>query len=141
MLRRLVAGLLTLVLSGTGAFAQLLSAPHPANVSLAARMPSVHIHASEAHPCCHLSSASRLEIAMPLPPANMPCGKDHDCCVSPGPANIAEVASTSGQQRPDAYRHEVFPGHSDIRGTRPAAACFCTDSLLPYSAFSTVLRI
>jgi hypothetical protein len=80
-------------------------------------------------------------IVLPLTPANMPCGSEHACCVVPGPANVAEVPSTSGQQRPDAHPAAVVPGHSDETNSRPAVTAFCSSSFLPYGVFSTILRI
>jgi hypothetical protein len=136
MCRRLIAGLLMLMLSATGAFAQRPPVPSPTT-----RMPSVHVHAPDAHPCCHSNATAQFETAMPLPPAGMPCGSEHTCCVSPGPTNFAEVPSTSGQPRPEACQSEALPGYSDNPDARPVVKVPCGDRLLSYGAFSTVLRI
>src|SRR5712691_2930208 len=136
MFRRLLAGLLMLVLSGTAAFAQPSASPRPAALA-----PIVYVHASEAHKCCHSSASPRLEVAPPLPPAHMPCGNEHSCCASPGPANVPEVPSTFGQQRPDAHPMAVLPGHSAKLDARPAVTVLRNGSLLPYVTLSTVLRI
>ena len=136
MIRRLLAGLLTLVLSGTAAFAQPPATSHPPVPA-----PNLHAHASEAHKCCHASASPRLEVTLPLPPAHMPCGNEHSCCMSHGPANVPEVPSASGQQRPDAHPTNVFPGDSAKSDAPPLVTVLCNGSLLLYVTFSTVLRI
>jgi hypothetical protein len=136
MCRRLIAGLLMLMLSATGAFAQ--RPPVPPSTT---RMPSVHVHAPEAHPCCHSNATAHFETAMPFPPADMPCGNEHACCVSPGPANLAEVPSTSVQQRPDTSHEQTPPGHSDNAGAAPALTALYAGCLRPFGTLSTVLRI
>lgn len=141
MLRRLLAGSLMLVFSGAGALAQPPGTQYPMVTPSTARTPNVYVHESKAHQCCYSSVTARPALAMPLPPAGMPCGTEHTCCVSPGPANFAEVPSTSGPPRPDACRNEALPGDSDNLGARPVVAVPCSGSLLPYSALSTVLRI
>jgi hypothetical protein len=140
MHRSLVAGLLMLTLSGTGAFAQALTAHQPSASTSTVRTREVHVHASDAHKCCPSRPAPRLEVVRPLTPANMPCGSEHDCCVRPGPANFAEVPSISGQQRPDAHQAAVAPGHSDETNSRPTVTTFGRGRVLPYGVFSTVLR-
>jgi hypothetical protein len=139
MIRQLAAALLMLLLGGVGAFAQQISVEHPTIVPVTAQAPGDHNNAS-AHKCCHSSSVSHFEIAMPLLPANMPCGSEHVCCVRPGPANFAEVPSTHGQQRPDACHRGVLATYLGAANLSVSAALRST-RLLPFGALSTVLRI
>ena len=140
MLKRLVAGLLMIGLSGAGALAQSISYEQAMAAPLAVQVPSTAIHSSR-HKCCHSNSLLRFEITIPLPPSNMPCGSEHACCVRPGPANVAEVPFTPGQQRQDAQQREVVPADSGGAVTLPAGTVFHTAGSLPYDAFNPVLRI
>jgi hypothetical protein len=133
-----MAALLTLTLGGAGALAQPIR-EHPTVVPLTAEASGAQEDAS-AHKCCHSSSVTHFEIAMPLLPANLPCGDEHVCCVRPGPANFAEVPSTSGQQRPDG-QGEVLPVHSDGTVNFHVRVLPRSSNLLSYGALNTVLRI
>jgi hypothetical protein len=88
-----------LAMSAAGAFAQSILAQYPSASPSTVRRQETHSHASDAHKCCHSSSAPRLEIAGPLPLANMPCGSQHSCCVRPGPASFAVVTLPFGRHR------------------------------------------
>ena len=136
MIRQLVAALLMLMLSGAGVFAQPIGVEKPT----VAQAPSAHDHTSS-HRCCHSGSAPNFEIAKSLPPANLPCGSAHLCCVRPGPANFAEAPSVHGQQRPDADQGEILAAYCDGAANLSLIAALRSISLLPYGALSTVLRI
>jgi len=136
MLKRLVADLLMLVLSGAGALAQPISV---AQTTAAGQTLSAHLD-DAAHQCRHSRAVQRFEITVPPPPANMPCGSEHACCMRPGPANVAELPSAPGQERPEAQQRGVLLAHSEGAVNVPVGAALYRSSL-PYGALNTVLRI
>jgi len=135
MIRQLVATLLMLALCGAGAFAQPLSIEKTA----VAQAPSAH-DGTSSHNRCHSSSAPNFGIAQSLPPLSTPCGSEHPCCVRPGPANVAEMPSAQGQQRPDTGQRGIG-APSNGAASLSVTAALRSISLLPYGALSTVRRI
>jgi hypothetical protein len=128
--------MLMLMLCGVGAFAQPLSIEKTA----VAQAPSAHDDTSSHHKCCHSSLAPNFEIAQSLPPLSTPCGSEHPCCVRPGPANVAEMPSVQGQQRPDTGQRGIG-APSNGATILLVTAALRGISLLPYGTLSTVLRI
>jgi hypothetical protein len=134
MYRKFIAALLMLIVSGTGALAQSLALPPQPMATHS------HNHAGSAHECCH-SPGPTFAVALPLMPANMPCGNQHSCCLRPAPANSSSLPTNGAQQRPGSSRasQNFEPMKESTLGV-PASAIHPAGFLV-YAMLSTVLRI
>jgi hypothetical protein len=139
MSRRLLAATLVLtLLSWLGALAQPRPDEH-GDAGVAATAPAAHDQ-NAIHRCCQPAGASSFPVAMPLVPANMPCGGEDSCCIRPGPQNSPNRPSTTGNRRPAAEAVDSLQSENSARNSRFVFGAFRFTTIRPYSAFSTVLR-
>jgi hypothetical protein len=114
--------------SADGALDQIVSKPKPGAAD------------HRGHDCCAHQKGFPTIAAIPVQPADMPCGDEQPCCVRPVPQNVPNLPTGNGQ-RPPAEQIRAFRVDASLAPDRIVAASENPRTPRDPSQLSTVLRI